>query len=84
MSHEPDFISQCGEPLTESARLEWFMSRAREAEDAGAVLARYSVHPDIPDLILFEAWKVRPADQGEIRWQLVVTDAENPSKSSEI
>lgn len=70
MSEEPDFLSQNGELFTREDQLRWFHDKTAEAQAGGAVLARYSIHPDIPGLALFEAWKQRPNDQGDIRWQL--------------
>lgn len=75
MSDEPDFISQCGELFNDSDRIRWFRQRTKEVKSQGAVLCRYSVHEQIPGLVLFEAWKQRPEDQGDIRWQLVVATA---------
>lgn len=68
--NEPDFISQNGDVLTDAERNAWFRERAKEAQEQGATMGRYSIHETIPNLALFEAWKVPPADQGEIRWQL--------------
>ena len=68
---EPDFLSQCGEALTPGQRREWFRFEAFQAEEKGATFHRYSVHPDIPNLILYEGWKERPDEQGEQRWQFV-------------
>lgn len=70
-NEEPDFLSQTGEVLTDDERRAWFKARVDEAHKQGAVMARYSIHETIPNLALFEAWKVSPKDQGDVRWQLV-------------
>lgn len=72
MGHEPDFIAQNGEPMTRDERLDWIRARIN---DAGAPrLVRASVHPDMPNLTLVEAWNEPPPnyEQGEPRWQLTV------------
>lgn len=76
MSNEPDFLSQNGEDITTEQRDEWFKARTDEAKAAGATLARYSIHPDIPHLALFEAWIKPPKnfEQGEPRWQLAAME----------
>jgi hypothetical protein len=68
---EPFMVSQCGEPMTDEQRKNWIRARSDEADGRGAKLARVSLHDSIPDLILFEAWDERVADQGEPRWALV-------------
>ena len=70
-NEEPDFLSQNGEALTDDERRAWFKARSAEAYEQGAVMARYSIHETIPNLALFEAWKIAPQSQGEPRWQLV-------------
>ena len=67
---EPDFIWQTAEAYTDEAKRAWWQARGAEAKDAGAVLVRCSYHPTVSGLILCEAWKARPSDQGDIRWQL--------------
>lgn len=71
---DPEWLSQCGEPLTREQRSAWFRARTLEAKSAGATHARYSLHETIPDLILFEAWRIRPKDEGEPRWMLVAKE----------
>jgi hypothetical protein len=71
---EPDFLSQNGESITHT-RLQWFAERAKAAEAKGATWHRFSVHPDIGGLILYEGWKQKPVDddgnlnEGKPRWQ---------------
>lgn len=67
---EPDFLYQTSEPMTEQGRLEWSRNMAMDAFRLGGHHARVSVHPEIPDLLLVEAWKEAPEDMGEPRWQL--------------
>lgn len=68
---EPDFIAQCGEPMTPEERMSWLKKRANEANAKGATFHRASIHPEQPDLTLLESWKVAPEDQGKPRWQMV-------------
>jgi hypothetical protein len=77
---EPDFLFQCGEPLTAGERRKWFFDRRVEAMAKGASHHRFSVHKTLPDLILYEGWREAPCrrmedgivrlDEGEPRWQL--------------
>jgi hypothetical protein len=69
---EPGFISQSSKQFDEPARLDWFRTCARSAAEKGATFHRFSIHPDIPNLILHEGWKARPDDQGPQRWRLPV------------
>jgi hypothetical protein len=71
---EPDFLSQTAEPMTPAERSMWFQARAREARASGAAHMRATVHPDDENLLLFEAWKVRPDDEGEPRFQFSPQD----------
>jgi len=70
MNQEPDFVSQCAEPMTPEQRMEWFRWRAAAAEEKGATFHRYSICPEMPDVILHEGWKVRPDDQGEPKFDM--------------
>jgi hypothetical protein len=56
--------------MTEQGRMNWWRHHAQEAELKGATWHRFSYHPQNPNLILYEGWKVRPDDQGEPRFQL--------------
>lgn len=67
--NEPEFLSQCGEPLSPEEQRAWFKARADEAKAQGATHGRFSIHPTEPNLILFEGWKERPESDGEQRWQ---------------
>lgn len=68
---EPDIISQTAEPKTLDERRAWFDAQVAAGKKAGVVLARVSYHPDKPEILLYEGWKVRPDDQGEPRFSLV-------------
>lgn len=46
----------------------WWKDRETEARKEGATFFRYTVHRNDPRLILIEAWKSWPDDQGEPRW----------------
>jgi hypothetical protein len=67
---EPFMVSQCAEPMTDEQRKNWILARSDEANARGAKLARVSLHESVPNLLLFEAWDERVADQGEQRWAL--------------
>ncbi len=73
---EPDFISQCGDLKTKDEHFEWWRSRAAEAFNRGATHFRYSVHPEIQNLILFEGWKQRPTQEGNPRFQFAALQPE--------
>jgi hypothetical protein len=71
---EPNFIAQ-GSAKTRDEAHEWWKARSAEAMAEGCTFCRYSQHPTITDLILFEAWQVQPRNQGEPRWQLMRLEA---------
>jgi len=71
---EPNFIAQGSAETREEAQA-WWKDRSIEAMAEGCTFCRYSQHPTITDLILFEAWQVQPRDQGEPRWQLMRMEA---------
>lgn len=66
----PDFIAQCGDPMTDEQRREWVKRTAEEFRNKGSMFSRITLHAEIPDLILFEGWRERPEDQGKPRFQL--------------
>lgn len=72
MSNEPFFITQCNEPMTPDQRRTWIEGQAKESKQQGSTFARVTVWPpnSEPEIILFEAWKERPEDQGEPRFHL--------------
>ncbi len=68
---EPFYIRQSNEPMDSVALNEWAAACAKEAQEQGANLGRFSIHPTIPHLYLVEGWKDKIVpDQGEPRWQL--------------
>jgi hypothetical protein len=70
MSEEPDFISQSGEPMTPTIRMEWYRAEVAHAETKGANFHRFSVDLD-RGLTLYEGWKAQPQEQGTPRFQMV-------------
>lgn len=72
---EPEFIAQNGDTKTQEEAREWFAEMAHAAKKEGCTFGRMSVHPTMPNLILYEGWKVAPKDQGDIRWQLTTEKA---------
>lgn len=79
---EPDYIAQTFEPEHVAERdsmYAWFDVQAAEARKIGCTFPRYSRSEDGTG-VLFEAWKVRPFDQGEPRWHLepALPTKENP------
>lgn len=67
---EPFYIAQTAEKMTGDERYSWFARRTAEAKHEGAKWCRMSVDDaDRPTMCLFEAWRERPADEGEPRWQ---------------
>lgn len=73
---EPFIVRQNGDLLTSAEHLAWFEQCSKDALARGAVLARYSAHESIPNLILFESWDHHPASQGDLRWALVSKGAQ--------
>lgn len=70
MAEAPDYIAQCGEPMSGEERQKWISARVAEASQKGCQACRLTMHPEIPSLILFEAWANRHAKQGDPEWQL--------------
>lgn len=72
---EPIYVRQSGDVMTEEEARHWFHGVAQEAYEEGVKHARFSVHPDIPNLRIFEGWAERPPcdGEGEIRWALTAT-----------
>lgn len=73
MDHEPDYIAQTAEPehLTPDGFWAWRRRCAEEAMAMGCTHGRYSVDDSAkPTMALVEGWKVRPDDEGPIRWQM--------------
>ena len=66
---EPDFIAQTAEPMSKSERRRWFEERGGEFSRQGATHFRLTAHETIQNLLLLEAWKVRPEDEGEPHFQ---------------
>lgn len=71
MNNEPQYSAQCGEPLNGEQQLAWAKARLKDAFGRGTAWHRYSAHPTIPHLILFEGWRQRPAEEPPPRWHLV-------------
>lgn len=46
----------------------WADDRMREARSLGLMWIRLSHHPVQTTLYVFEAWKVRPKDEGPVRY----------------
>lgn len=68
MSAEPDFIKQT-EIADDEAKCAWFQKTAMETWAEGATWHRASYHLDNFDVILYEGWKERPADEGAPRFK---------------
>lgn len=66
---DPDYLRQSGDPMTDDQQVAWFQAAKSEAEGEGVKHLRYSVHPTIPNLRIVEGWAVRPANEGDPRWQ---------------
>lgn len=75
MSDEPFYVRQTAEQMTEDEARRWFHEAAEEACQGGAKWARYTVHPDIKHLMIVEAWRERPDDEGEPRFALTHSQA---------
>jgi hypothetical protein len=78
---EPFYVRQHGAfaQLNERQGRKWFQTAHREAKKEGAVWLRYSVDNALePTMALVEGWKVRPKNEGEIRWQLTLSNDGKP------
>ena len=71
MNEEPFFVRQTDEPRIADERRAWVEARVAEANAEGSTFARFSHHPVLTNVLLFEAWKERPHDQGAPRFTLV-------------
>ena len=67
---EPFFVAQTAEPEHLADPQEWFRKCGEEAAAKGGTWPRYTVDRlgAPPTCLLFECWKERPEDPGEIRW----------------
>ena len=72
MSDEPFYVRQTAGIETHADRTAWVQEAIGAATiEAGCrIWWRATVHPDHNDMVLFEAWRDRPADEGEQRWAL--------------
>lgn len=72
MDNPPDYIVQSDGPVhDEAARELWFSTIAEAYKSLGVTFAQFSVHP-VKYYLLFEGWRIRPAEAGEPRWQYPV------------
>lgn len=69
-SGAPIYVRQCGDEMTEGEARRWYDGLADELIAAGVTWVRYSVHEHIANLRIVEGWRVRPHDEGEVRWAL--------------
>lgn len=65
---EPDYLAQTDDFRTRGERDTWIRDRTAEAKAQGMKHGRVSLDPD-RNLLLVEAWKVCPEEEGEPRWQ---------------
>jgi hypothetical protein len=79
----PCYIRQSGDTMTDEEGFEWFQAAGAEARQKGCTFARFSYHPDIPNLRIVEGWIARPTDQGDIRWALTFGDTASRTASGE-
>lgn len=65
---KPDYLAQTGECRTAVERDAWIKARVDEAKAEGCRHGRMS-YDEEHNLYLVEAWKERPDDEGEPRFQ---------------
>jgi hypothetical protein len=76
---EPIYVRQAAESMSIPERRAWLTEAGKEAAAKGATFCRYSMHPDIPDLVMVEGWSASVSEvmaaggQGEPRWALTTT-----------
>lgn len=66
---EPEYLAQTAELKTGDERRSWVKARYDEAKAQGMRHGRVSFD-EANNLLLVEAWKVRPRNEGAPRWQL--------------
>ena len=66
---EPDYLAQTGDFKVPVAGQHWIRERSFWARKIGCRHIRASWSPE-HELLLIEAWKVKPDDEGDPRWQL--------------
>jgi hypothetical protein len=66
MQTEPDYVAQTAEITTAEELRAWQEARMSDAKAIGCTWPRWSYDGD--RLYLFEAWKVRPSDEGAPRF----------------
>lgn len=69
---EPDFVAQNGEIKSREDFDRWMEKNKAEFNPLGCTHVRITKHETIPNLVLFEGWKVRPNDEGEPRFALTL------------
>lgn len=67
---EPFYTSQSNDPMLPGERADWVRHEAKKANDQGATWSRATAHPKDENIILYEAWKERPKDEGNPRFHL--------------
>lgn len=69
---EPFFIDQHNEQMDKTQREAWIEDQTAKAAEQGANWSRLSWLPPkgTPEIFLFEAWKVRPENEGKPRFHL--------------
>lgn len=66
--NEPAFIAQTSGLTTPEERQAWIIQQLNRAYKDYATFWRATIHPERRDILLIEAWKARPKEQGEPRW----------------
>ena len=73
---KPDFVAQTAEPLTGEERIAWFRERAIEAYAEGVTRSRFSIHPELAHLTLYEGWIEAADDVDDPHFQLTRQQAQ--------
>jgi len=74
-NYKPDYLAQTGELehiSTMAGQQGWFKDAWKEAQEKGCTFARASWSHEY-SLLLFEAWKEQPLEQGDPRFLLTYT-----------
>lgn len=77
VSPDPFYVAQTEECKTREDRDAWLHTIMDDARAKGGAWSRVTLGCEgHPDLLLFESWKVRPENEGQPRFSLMLTVSE--------
>lgn len=69
---EPFYLRQTAEDMSPEEQRRWVEAEVANAKAQGAVWFRVTKHPQHENVVLVEAWKKRPSDEGEPRFREII------------